>query len=487
MGMHPFDMFRGLIKTLMGSGRRNLYAVFDYKPIVTFEHRLGKYLRQDIAARVVDAPALAMWTNPPVVTSTDESWNTAWQDLVDRGLWSAFEKADKLAGIGRYSVILIGFNDGAQSLETPVNTRSISQKQSDAILYFQPYMEITAKIVALNQDPSNPRFMQPELYEISPMKDLPSFLDNGVSGLGAGGLGFFGDKGQPNTFRSFRVHASRILHVAENTLENKVFGSPRMERVYNILDDLLKVSGGAAETFWLIGNRGLHIDIDKDTELDKEDAKKLKNEVDEYMSELRRVIRTRGVKVNELGSDTPDPSGIFNMLIAILSGATGIPRRILTGSEAGNLASEQDRANWADRIKERRASFGNPHMLIPFIKTMTAAGYLPTVKSMTLTIKWPNAFNLSPLEFAQSSAQHARSAANFAKMFDVMENLKRGTPGTPDSVGPDGEKIPGTPEVPGADLGELVSIEEARVFMGLEIPEVTFDSGSDISSKAPKT
>ena len=47
----------------------------------------------------------------------------------------------------------------------------------------------------------------------------------------------------------------------------------------------------------------------------------------------------------------------------------------------------------------------------------------------------------------------------------------------------DGNEIPGTPEIPGADLGDLVTIEEARKMIGLDKPPVTFDSGEDVSEQ----
>lgn len=470
--MHMFRRMNWVIQNIVG-GRRDLYNVFGYTANVTYDMRFLKYLRQDVAARIVDAPALALWTNPPTITSNSEPWNTLWDDLIARyNLYSAIERADKLAGIGRYSLLLIGYNDG-MPLDQPVNTRSLTQKK-EKILYIQPYSERTAQIESYNLDSRSDEFMKPLMYRINPM-------DEYVIGFDRKAVIRNPSSGTPHN-QSFGVHASRIVHVAENILENGIFGSPRMERVYNILDDLLKVTGGSAETFWLVANRGLHIDIDKDMEIDKQDAEDLKAEIDEYENQLRRVIRTRGTKINSLGSDTPDPTGVFKVLISMLSGATGIPNRILIGAEAGQLASEQDRANWADRIDERRASWGNPHVLFPVIKKLTRAGYLPSEESTEITVDWPNAFKMSPLENAQTSAQHARSATNFAKAIETMENLKRGDPGTPETTGPDGTKVPGKPAVPGVEVEDLVTVEEARKMMWLDKPAVTFDSGEDVSS-----
>ena len=65
-----------------------------------------------------------------------------------------------------------------------------------------------------------------------------------------------------STVRKVEVHYSRILHVAEGVLQNSYKGEPRLSRVFNLLDDLMKVAGGSAETFWLTANRGLQADID---------------------------------------------------------------------------------------------------------------------------------------------------------------------------------------------------------------------------------
>ena len=459
----------------MFQGRRNLYDVFGYTKNPTFLEVMTKYTRQDIAGRVIDAPATALWTNPPHITSNIAEWDTIWQDLIIQlALFERIERLDKLAGIGKYSVLLIGYNDG-KALDQPVNAATVRRAQKK-ILYLQPYSCNSAEIVKYVDNVGSEHYMKPEMYKIDPKNDIDMLGQPKKLGMGGSAAGL----------ASFNVHFSRILHVCENPLENEVFGSPRIERVYNILDDLLKVTGGTAETFWLAGNRGLHIDVDKDMSFGPSDEAGLAAEVDEYTHNLRRIIRTRGVKVNALGSDVPDPRGAFEILISILSGATGIPRRILTGSEAGQLASEQDRANWADRQEERRSDFGNPRIIIPLLKALTINGVLPAPEDIQITVDWPSAFKMSPLENAQTSAQHARSATNFASAIDKMEKLKMGTPGTPDTTDANGNVIPGKPGKDGVNLGDLVTIDEARKFIGLDKPETTINSSSDLIRQAYK-
>src|SRR5690606_4986055 len=162
----------------------------------------------------------------------------------------------------------------------------------------------------------------------------------------------------------------------------------------------------------LTGNRGIQADVDKEMELDPSDAQDLSDELDEYMHSLRRIIRTRGVKLNPLGGEPPNPKEVFDMIIAIISGTTGIPKRILLGSEAGQLASEQDRANWAERIQDRRALVVEPYVLDPFIHRLMSVRIL---REEEYEYKWPEAFRVSPLERAQTMAAQARAVGNLSR------------------------------------------------------------------------
>jgi hypothetical protein len=85
------------------------------------------------------------------------------------------------------------------------------------------------------------------------------------------------------------------------------------------------------------------------------------------------------------------------------------------GSEAGSLASEQDRANWAETIQNRRETFAEPCVLRPLIMRLSEIGVLPKVKPKDLAFEWPNAFHLSPLEKAQTMAQSARAIVNLSR------------------------------------------------------------------------
>ena len=100
------------------------------------------------------------------------------------------------------------------------------------------------------------------------------------------------------------------------------------------------------------------------------------------------------------------------MIVNLISGTTGIPTRILLGSEAGQLASEQDRANWAERIDERRTLFCGPRILEPLADRFQEMGVL---SEGTVEFEWPPAFIQNPLEIGQTQAQTARAIGNISR------------------------------------------------------------------------
>jgi hypothetical protein len=402
----------GMIAGLQFGGKRELYKVFGYDQHPKPKDFLIRYMRQDIAARIIDAPPDATWAQPPEFMSG--SRNQKW--LADNSkklkLWVTMHRVDRLARLGRYAILVMGLKDGGR-LDTPAGAAS-------ELVYLRAFGERQADIEKFDENPNSPRYGKPEMYKVT-LDDIEQTKRVGGRVLN----------------NEILIHHSRVIHVTENPLEDEVFSIPIIQKVYNLLDDLLKVVGGTAETYWLVANRGLHVDIDKEMELDPADAVELKDMVEQYQHQLARILRTRGVKVNQLGSETPNPKEVFDMLMALLSGTTGIPRRILLGAEAGQLASEQDRANWAERIMDRRVLFAEPYILWPFVERLMDLGIMNRTE---YEFKWPEAFRVSPLERAQTMAAQARAVGN----------LSRQT----------GNRAP----------MQLTSVEEAREIIGLEGP-----------------
>lgn len=371
-------------------GQRDYYEIFGWKRVLTHADFRAKYQRQDVARAIIDRPADAVWSDPPKVKINDEP-SEEWDELVIKfSLWNIFERADRLTALGQYSILLLGLDDGA-ALERPVNIGTKTE-----LLYVQPHGQWNATIRTVESDTSSSRFGLPSVYDLQ----LPDLTAVGKTGTAS------------RPALPIQIDWTRVIHSIDNPLDDNVFGVPRLESVFNVLDDLMKVTGGTAEAFWLEGRGGLQVDVDKEMDLQQEDADDLEDEFTKYYHNLSRFLRTRGVTTTQLGGKVPDPSGTFKVLVSLLSAATGIPQRILLGSEAGALASTQDRANWAERIVERQRTFAEPNLLRPFIERLQLFKILP---EGTVTVEWPSAFKQNPLEEGQAWAQFARAIVNASR------------------------------------------------------------------------
>jgi hypothetical protein len=335
----------------MFNGKRNFYEALGYNPSITLaEYRL-RYERSSIAGRIVDAFPSATWRgsggelvedeDPEIVTAFEAQW----MELASRlKVWSYFKRADILAGIGRFSVILI---NAPGNLDTP-----LVKANADAIVSLATYGEEDVDIDSWEDDIHNPRFGHPQFYNLKRLTGAAKQIAR-------------------------RVHWTRIIHVADGLLDDNVYGQPRLKRVWNDLDNLEKVVGGGSEAFWMRAHQGYVFNIDKDLKADPKEKEDMRDQVDELAHGMRRAIRTRGMTVDTLGSDVADFSGPAGVLFSMVSAGSTIPQRILFGSERGELASTQDRDNWTERVQDRRDDFAAPSVVLQFVDRMILVGALP--------------------------------------------------------------------------------------------------------------
>lgn len=376
-------------------GKRDFDAVFGYDKEVRPQMMRQLYIRGGIAGRIVKAFPDSVWSGPPALYGSPE-FNTAWEALTSKfNVWDILHRAEILARLNAYSVIVVGLT-GSNVMNDAGKRRTI-----DELLFLQPYGEISAPISTWETDVRSSRFRKPLIYNLTP---------ENVGNIANGGVSSTSTTGPANS--AMGIHYSRMVHITQEVLENEFFGIPALLPIWDWLMDLRKVVGSSAENFWLTANRGLHIDVDKDMDFSAEDAGNLAEEIDEYQHQLRRVIRTRGVKIDQLGTTVASPKDSANLLIQLISGSTGIPTRILLGAESGHLASTQDKGTWAERVEEYRRLVATPRTLAGFIRTMTNLGILPVSEVWS---EWPDAYKQSPLERGQTSAQTARTATNLAR------------------------------------------------------------------------
>ena len=173
------------------------------------------------------------------------------------------------------------------------------------------------------------------------------------------------------------------------------------------------MTGSSGEIWWLNARGGLNLNIDTEVDIDTEGKEELKRQVDEYQHSMTRVIRTQGVDVNPITMQVPDPSNHVSSDLSLICGATGIPLRMLTGSERGELASTQDDNNFHSRIKERRANFCEPLILKPLLERLALAGDIEDLGQDCIII-WPELDVTPEAEEAVIAKDKASAIATFS-------------------------------------------------------------------------
>jgi hypothetical protein len=344
-------------------GKRDLYTALGYQPTLICTDYRARYARGGIAARVVDAFPKATWRggaeliedeDPEVLTAFEEEWNNLSTSLQ---IWPLLSRTDILAGIGRYAGLLLGVPG---DLGAPATTGPLA--------FLAPYSEDELTVEKLEEDVASPRFGLPLLYKLSRKSIVTS---GSISKL---------------------IHWSRIIHVADNILDDPVYGAARMERVWNYLDDLDKVTGGGSEAYWRRVHMGYFFNVDPTTEITDAQITAMKEQAENFAHGMQRTLAMRGAEIEALSSEVANFSNQVASIVSLISGATEIPQRILLGSERGELASTQDKENWDTRVSDRRRDFAEP-----VVRTLVARLQdLNVLSAAKFEIRWPVIAEMNP-------------------------------------------------------------------------------------------
>lgn len=381
-------------------GVRDSYKTLGYKRELELRDYRSRYERGGIAGKIVDMPAQATWRgegelieveDPDTVTAFEKEW----KELNDRlNIWSYFLRADILAGIGHYSVIVLGA-PGENYMEP------LEKLKAEELKYLGVYAEDEAKIQTWNNDTQDERYGKPEVYQLTRMNPAYHRM-------------------------TIMAHWSRCIHIpSDGILEDDIFGKPRLKLPWNLLDDLDKVIGGGAEAFWKRADQGMQINIHPDVKVTPAMISELESEVEEYVHGLSRIVRTRGVDMNTLGSDVANIGPNASALMDQISAVTRIPQRIMMGSERGELASSQDKTAWDDYVSDRRLEYAFPHVVKPFTDRLIELGALSEpAKGNGYRAYWPQVKNMKDTEKAAVAVQLAGLNAAAGKTIVLPEEIR---------------------------------------------------------------
>lgn len=384
-------------------GKRDMAEALGYPNDPGYADLYNLYQRDGMAARIVDCVSDETWRKAPVILDGalrsdlpadvgKSKFLKDFDDLVkDHDLWTLFSDADAICGYSRFAAILLGL---------PGNMSAPAKKGK--IKYLNALDEGQIEVVDVDSDSKSPRFGQPVMYRLKPASN--------------------GEQGTSQT--SQLVHWSRVIHIREGRGRSPIYGKPRLYRLIDRLYDLAKVVGGGSEAFWLAVFRGMAFLAREGSDLPRADTpefEQMQDDIEEYIHGLNRYMQLQGVDVQDLGGSAVDGNGQFQVIVACLAGIASIPKRILIGSELGQLASTQDDKNFADTIAGRQTRFAEVRILRAFIDRLISLGIISAPQAPRYAVKWLSLFELNPVE-------KSTQAVNVANALSTM------TGGVPDDA-----------------------------------------------------
>lgn len=374
------SLVRSSLGRFLLDGPRDIDSECGYPLWLTPDHYRIMYDREGIAKRVVDCEPEETWAMDPEVfededEGTDTKFEKAWKDLLkDFNIYHHLQRIDVLSGIGQFGVLLMGIDDGLdlnQPVEGCNDDGTFSGKHEYKLLYLRPFDESVIFVKAREVHIDNPRYGLPTVYTIQ-FRDFPNW------GVQAGEI------------VARDVHWSRIIHIADNLKMSEVYGTPRMQPVYNRLYDLRKIYSSSGEAFWKGAFPGLAFEVDPEianqgTELDEEKMKKV---MFDYQMGLQRYFAMTGVTVKTLPPIVTDPTATVETMLKAIAICKAIPYRVLFGSEEAKLAGNQDSRAWNKRLAKRQTKYISPKIIRPFVDRLIAFGVLPEPKEYF--VEWPD-------------------------------------------------------------------------------------------------
>ena len=388
-----------LFSSMLDMEGRDLNRECGYPDIIQPADYREMYDREGVARRIVACLPSESWPMDPDIYETEDPSETEFEKeltaLVDKfNLFHYLQRIDILSGIGRFGLLLLGIDDGKSLREPAEGVDAGGRKAGNAkhfLLYLRAFDESVVTVVSTEQDIANPRYGLPTAYNIA-------FQDEGMS-----------------TGITEQVHWTRVIHVADGREMSEVYGTPRLQSVFNRLLDMRKILSGSGEMFWRGAFPGFSFEVNPEiaeqgVDLDPAD---MREEFEKYANGLQRYLALTGVSAKSLSPQVSDPTGHLEANLKNIAIALGIPFRILFGSEQAQLASGQDVRTWAKRIEYRQTKYLEPMLIRPFIDRLIAFGVLPEPKEYI--IEWPDLINYTDEDKARVAAVRTTALAQYVQ------------------------------------------------------------------------
>jgi len=411
------SLLRGSILTKLFDERRDIDVECGYPKDISTEQYRTLYDREGVANRVVSVIPQDSWAMDPMIFETEDQSETAfekaWTELQDKhNLYHFLHRIDELSGIGRFGILLLGLSDGKPLSEPVAELDSEGNLKGTAgklkLLYLRAFDESAVTIKTREIDIHSPRYGLPVLYKVTFQESVGVLSSTEIAGVS-------GDtSAATTTTRDLEVHWSRVIHVADNRSMSEVYGTPRMQPVYNRIYDLRKIVGGSGEMFWKGAFPGYAFEMSPEAVQSgaEIDSTAFRAEMEDFQNGLQRFIALTGISTKSLAPQVADPSSHVEVNLRYIAITLGVPYRIFLGTEEAKLASAQDVRTWNKRLAKRQEKYLTPMVIRPFIDRLIALDILP-VPPLGYQVVWLDLNTPTDMDKAEVSDKRTQALAKY--------------------------------------------------------------------------
>jgi len=381
-------------------GVNDYYDVFDWDPNPTSTDYYAMALRNPYAFAVTFLPSMTAWRDSPRIVDEndgDSEFESGLQDLVrTQDLWDVAARADMLAGIGTFGVVVLEFDD-VQRTDVSDGDKNdafaMEVEDPSSLQGLRPYSRESVENVKLG-GPGSGRWGQPIKYQL----DLTDENDEE-----------FATEEGPDTMW---VHHSRVIHIhSDQLLDDEIRGIPRQQPVYNNLVDIERTLGSAGTLAYRASAWGININISEDYSLE-DNGEDLRKHLARWQAGLENVLQTHGADdVQSLGGEDIDPQPVIDPNVEAISAQKGIPQSVLKGNETGERSTTQDLKEWYGKIQERREQFVTPTIVRALIDRLIQYNIIspPNDGATSYSVEWDPLHEMSQKD--KADVQHTRAQA----------------------------------------------------------------------------
>lgn len=337
----------------MTSGTKHTQAWNDYgyPELLTFDHCYFMYKRFGPAKAGIDMPINTCWkSNPTIYQGDDEDEagrrkvKTQWEKKLNKlfkrlKIFSRLKAADRRQSVYQYGALIVQINGNRDQSEW---SKPLDRIDDLNIVSFIPAYQIQLKPASYETDPADPRYGLPTTYNYEESR-------------------LFNDKDEAIRQRSVTIHHSRVIIFAEGAEDDSLSGTPALEAGFNHLLDMIKVGGGAAESFWQNSKlKTIFSNVDKDAPRPTQEQIDLMDDaLKDFYTNLDSYILMGGLKPELLQSNMQDSDQAFKISLGMYSSSlmVPVPQNMLIGTQTGVLAGDKDMSLFLYSCQARRISW----------------------------------------------------------------------------------------------------------------------------------